>query len=237
MGNSWFQFKEFRIEQSRSAMKVCSDSCLFAALVAEEEASSAPAEILDPGCGTGLLSLMLAQKFSAAQIAGIEFDLGSAEDCLLNFQASPWAGRLRLLQADFCLLPPEKRFDLIVCNPPFFISHLPSPHPERRGAMHSKPEELDRWISSMAASLKPNGKSYLLLSESAATKIMPMANKAGLTASKNICLLRAPSKVWRVIICLVRKPANASHITENLVVQDENGHLNLFAKGILKSFY
>jgi tRNA1Val (adenine37-N6)-methyltransferase len=237
MGNSWFQFKEFRIEQSRSAMKVCSDSCLFAALVAEEEGRSAPAEILDPGCGTGLLSLLLAQKFSAAQFTGIELDSGSVEDCLLNFQASPWAGRLRLLQADFCLLAPEKRFDLIVCNPPFFISHLPSPHPERRGAMHSKPEELDRWISSMAASLKPNGKTYLLLSESAAPKILPMAEKAGMAVTKIIRLLRAPSKVWRVIICLMYKPSGASEIMENLVVQDENGRMNLFAQSILKPYY
>lgn len=237
MGNSWFQFREFRIEQGRSAMKVCSDSCLFAALVAKEEAGYCPEKILDPGCGTGLLSLMLAQEIPQAKITGIESDAGSAMDCRLNFRNSQWADRLQLIEADIHQMATDQLYDLIICNPPFFLAHLPSLKKERMIAMHNSHTDFSSWISFLAASIKENGRIHLLLSEDSATKIHNIAEKNGLRIQKITHLLRAPQKVWRVKICLEKNRPSEPLDIEILVVQEENGEFAPFAKGLLAQFY
>src|SRR5690554_7478352 len=76
-------------------------------------------KILDVGSGTGLLSLMLAQK-SDAKITAIEVDLKAYEEALYNISISPWSDRIEILNVDFKDFEPKQKFDLIICNPPYF---------------------------------------------------------------------------------------------------------------------
>ncbi|MEM9328789.1 MAG: methyltransferase [Bacteroidota bacterium] len=122
MANDFFQFKQFRIDQGQCAMKVTTDGCLFGALIA---LSGVERGILDIGTGTGLLSLMLAQR-SSASITALEIDPKAANQASLNFASSPWQARLQVRSQSlqtFSIDEGEEYFDTIVSNPPFFQNH------------------------------------------------------------------------------------------------------------------
>ena len=84
MGNSWFQFQQFRVEQDRCAMKISTDAVLLGSLAEGEDAKT----ILDIGTGTGVISLMLAQRFEQANIFAIEIDQDAFEQAKMNFEQS-----------------------------------------------------------------------------------------------------------------------------------------------------
>ena len=94
--NNWFQFKQFRIEQNRAAMKVGTDGVLLGSWTPTGDAF----RILDVGTGTGLVALMLAQR-STAEIDALEIDQLAFEEAMFNFEQSAWSGRLNCIQGDF----------------------------------------------------------------------------------------------------------------------------------------
>lgn len=110
-----FRFKQFEIYQEQTAMKVGTDGVLLGAWTKVSTAQS----ILDIGCGTGLLSLMLAQK-STAKITTLEVDPKAIEEAAYNVSISPWSEQIELVEADFQDFQAKTGFDLIICNPPFF---------------------------------------------------------------------------------------------------------------------
>jgi tRNA1Val (adenine37-N6)-methyltransferase len=127
-----FSFKQFTIEQDRCAMKVGTDGVLLGAWTSLE---SNPQTILDIGAGTGLIALMLAQRSTAEQIDAIEIDENAYEQCVENFENSPWADRLFCFHAsldEFAEEPEDEKYDLIVSNPPFFVPNEAELIPENR---------------------------------------------------------------------------------------------------------
>lgn len=114
-----FRFKKFEIHQHQCAMKVGTDGVLLGAYTEPVEAEN----ILDIGCGTGLLSLMLAQK-SKAKITAVEIDRIAAKQAQYNFSISPWSDRIEVIGSSIQAFHPKtsKRFDLIISNPPYFNS-------------------------------------------------------------------------------------------------------------------
>jgi tRNA1Val (adenine37-N6)-methyltransferase len=140
VANSFFQFKQFRVEQAACAMKVCTDACVLGALAPIAGAR----RILDIGTGTGLLALMAAQRTPLAHLEAVELEEAAAAQAAANFAASPWAGRLRLHPVPlgaFAATQPAL-FDHILCNPPFFRNALRSPNPQRTTARHTSEDTL-----------------------------------------------------------------------------------------------
>lgn len=129
MGDSVFRFKEFVVNQSRSAMKIGTDGVLLGAWC---DVSGA-CRILDVGCGTGLISLMMAQKNATAVIKAIDIDSEAVEEANGNFADSKWSARLSAFVADYRDYDCDVQFDAIVSNPPFFTEKVYSPD-ERRSA-------------------------------------------------------------------------------------------------------
>ena len=115
---STFQFKEFTIQQEKAAMKVGTDSILLGSWVDIGEAD----RILDIGAGTGLLSLMTAQRSNAMTIDAVEIDAAAHEEAVTNFENSPWADRLFCYHSSIQEFKDEvdEKYDLILSNPPFF---------------------------------------------------------------------------------------------------------------------
>jgi len=133
MPNDFFQFKQFSVRQDRCAMKVTLDACVFGAWIPLPESAR---RVLDVGTGTGLLALMLAQRYSDIQIDTVEIDEDAAVQAAENVAASPFADRINVIHADARNLPLHGRYDAVVSNPPFFSASLQSGNEKRMAARH-----------------------------------------------------------------------------------------------------
>lgn len=111
-----FTFKQFEIQQSKDVFRVGTDGVLLGALADVESASN----VLEVGTGTGLISLMLAQRNPHAEFLGLDINEDAAQLTRLNFENSPFRLRLKSSHQDFKTFETRDRFDLIVSNPPYF---------------------------------------------------------------------------------------------------------------------
>src|SRR5690349_10557815 len=121
MPNPYFRFKQFTVYHQHNAMKVTTDACLFGAWVAEQmhNEKDKVQSLLDIGTGTGLLSLMIAQK-NEVNIDAIEIDKASAEEANENIQNAPWKEHITIQHQDILEYHPGRLYDAIICNPPFY---------------------------------------------------------------------------------------------------------------------
>jgi tRNA1Val (adenine37-N6)-methyltransferase len=164
MATSYFQFKQFFIQQENCAMKVTTDACLFGAYCAERLKQNAK-NILDIGTGTGLLSLMLAQKNSTSLIDAVEIEEQAALQAKQNFQQSPWIERLKIHNTSIQQFShtTKNQFDFIITNPPFFNNDLKSDQQNRNLALHSTALNFEELIHCIKKLLSPTGKFAVLL--------------------------------------------------------------------------
>lgn len=129
-----FQCKQFYIAHQHCAMKVGTDALLLGAW-ADLPATGA---ILDIGAGSGILSLMLAQRSQGLQaITAVELDSAAAEQAAYNAEQSPWPHAITLVKGDILTYQSVQRYALIVSNPPFFQASLPSTDIARQQARHT----------------------------------------------------------------------------------------------------
>lgn len=114
-------------------MKISTDAVILGALTQ----AIAPSRILDIGTGTGVIALMLAQRFTETQITALELDPEAASQAAENCQASPFAQRIQVKEGRLQDYLEEEHFDLIVSNPPYFPDHLKSSDAKRNQALHT----------------------------------------------------------------------------------------------------
>ena len=137
MANTFFRFKQFLVHHDRCAMKVTTDGCLFGAGCAEEmeRTGGKGQHALDIGTGTGLLSLMVAQKNNIA-IDAVEIDAAATEQATENVGGSPWKNQIAVVHTDVVQWPHTDQFDFIFANPPFYENDLPSGKSRKNVAHH-----------------------------------------------------------------------------------------------------
>lgn len=151
-----FQFKQFTIHQDQCAMKVGTDGVLLGAWTA---LNHSPNSILDIGAGTGLIALQLAQRSNAELIDAIELDDAAYEQCVANFEASPWGDRLFCYHAGFDEFVEEmdEQYDLIVSNPPFYSEEVGSGDISRDKARQNNALPFDELLEGVSGLLHKNG--------------------------------------------------------------------------------
>ncbi|MBL7745377.1 MAG: methyltransferase [Chitinophagaceae bacterium] len=185
MANSYFRFKQFTIHQDRCAMKVTTDACLFGAWAAEKAGNQKPGtgSILDIGTGTGLLSLMLAQKINA-YIDAVEIDKEAAEQAAENVIATPWKERINIITGDVMNenVLPAKKYDSIISNPPFYENELTSENNRKNIAHHNEGLLLHELLNVIKRKLDTNGRFYLLLPYKRLTEAALLIQKHQLAA-------------------------------------------------------
>lgn len=175
--NNYFQFKQFTIQQDKSAMKVGTDGILIGSWVNVESCS----RILDVGTGTGLIALMLAQR-SNAKITAIEIETYAATEAEKNVANSNWARQIdvkNISYQDF-VKSSEYQFDLIVSNPPFFQNNLKADTQERNLARHNDSLPFTDLVFYSAKSLSDSGRLAVILPMEPAQVLEQLAREHGL---------------------------------------------------------
>jgi len=131
-----FEFKQFSLHQSESAFKLGTDSVVLGSWLPVINFQ----RVLDIGAGTGILALMMAQKLKEPNIVAVEMDEGSAADCSKNFERSKWNNCLSVANAnilDWSANNRVEKFDLVICNPPYFVDSLKNPDSRKSAARHT----------------------------------------------------------------------------------------------------
>jgi len=234
--NNYFQFKQFRIVQERSAMKVGMDGVLLGAWVN----TSGTEQILDIGTGTGLIALMMAQKNSSAQIDAIEIDPETFEEAVLNAGQSPWENRIQIECCSFqeFVALTYKKYDLIVSNPPFFAKDgLKAPAQNRAQARHSDSLPLQVLISGATNLLAENGRIALILPVENLPEIKNLVISNHLYLSRLCRIKPNPLKPdFRILVELTQKEFVT--IEEHLMIEFEKHHdYTPEYKELTKDFY
>jgi tRNA1Val (adenine37-N6)-methyltransferase len=234
MANDWFQFKQFTVQQGSCAMKVTTDACLFGAWAANCIKHHQHNSILDIGTGTGLLSLMLAQQ-SSATITAVEIDTNAAIQTAENFNASPWAERLKVQQLPIQEFSANTLFDIIISNPPFFDNDLKSQQTERNLALHSTALDFEDLIQSIDQHLSPIGRVFVLIPYHRADVFEKLAATKGLIVNRATTVQQTPTHdYFRQMLELSRIVQD--RIEDHVIIKSDNQYTPKFID-LLKDYY
>lgn len=171
-----FTFRQFIVRDERCGMKVGTDGTLLGAWASHPS----PSEVLDIGTGSGLVALMLAQRYPEAHIMAIDIDADAAEQAAENFQASPWGERLTSQTVSLQNYVPNHLFQLIVSNPPFFVDSLKNPDENRRLARHTDTLSFDALMERAAEMLTEDGVLAMVLPAEVEKKVLEIATRLDL---------------------------------------------------------
>jgi tRNA1Val (adenine37-N6)-methyltransferase len=180
-----------------------------------------PKKILDVGCGTGLIALQLAQRFSSSQIKAIDIDERACEATQMNFRNSPWSERLGVVMGDFSDPSSiiDSDFDLIVSNPPYFQG-AETVEDSRTLARNANHLPLQLLIQSSYHLLKAEGLFSLILPSDRFSEVQNVALEAGFKI-RRYCLVkgRLDLPVKRVMLELQKTTSTIVAEREELVIE------------------
>ena len=230
---STFKFKQFQVTQNKAAAKVGTDAVLLGAWTPINNNTE---KILDIGTGTGVISLMLAQRTQNSHISAVEIDLDAFEEAKFNFEASPWTNRLKCLKSDIKTLFFSSYFDLIVSNPPFYTEKTFAPNNKRNLARNVSSLEFSDLIEKVDSLLSHDGIFSLIIPFKEELHICELAAKHNLFP-KRITRVRgnknAPIK--RSLIAFGREQKKST--PEELIIEVERHIYTQEYKELTKDFY
>ena len=205
---SKFRFKEFSIQQDVNTHKVGTDAMLLGAYIDASKQSLG----LDIGSGTGVLSLMLAQRNPSIQITCIEIDEKSSGECTNNVNNSPWFNRIETIHADFTQYDFQQNFDLIFTNPPYYFTDNSSNDATMR-TKHITLTKIEEWFCKIASLLLPEGVVWMIWPSESSKTIIEIASAHKLFVLTKINLYSKANILSRTILCF--------SFQENKAVNDE----------------
>jgi len=234
MANDYFQFKHFVVHQQHCAMKVGTDGTLLGAWA---QAPSNACRILDIGTGTGLIALMMAQRFPQASVFGVEIDTEAVAQATENVMESPFSDRISIQKEDITQLEDTDGFDAIVCNPPFFVNSLTCPDKQRTTARHTVSLTYEKLIKSVCRLLKCDGFFSVVIPSESRQEFEAYARLGGLFISR-VCIVRTtPNKIpKRQLIEFKKSPVNKL-FTEDVVLEQSPHIRSEWYQQLTNDFY
>jgi tRNA1Val (adenine37-N6)-methyltransferase len=224
---SIFRFKHFEVKQAANPLKVGTDSMLLGALIDVSNHKRA----LDLGAGTGVLSLMIAQKNPTIKINAVEIHSEGHQECCYNFIQSPWSERLTAYHGDYFDFPFVETYDLIFSNPPYFLNALESKSRDLNRAKHSNSTDFFRFFKLVETLLDWDGKCWLILPSEKFKFFISIAAKNDLFP---IQIIRIHSKKnkrnIRVIICFSKVKPDEVKIRETTIRNDDGTYSEEYKK-------
>lgn len=234
MANGYFQFKQFTIHQQYCAMKVGTDGTLLGAWAL---ASESPCRIVDIGTGTGLIALMMAQRYPQAKVTAIDIDDGAVRQAKENVSASPFADRINVIKADVLTFEEEEKYDSIVCNPPFFEDSLTCPDPQRTEARHTVSLGYRQLMEVAFRLLKDDGHFSLIIPSDCRERLESEAHLRGFFLSRVCCIQTTPKKApKRYMIELSKQPVNEVDTTNGILESSPQVRSDWYRE-LTKEFY
>ena len=233
MSNPWFQFKKFRIQHDRCAMKVGTDGVLLGAWAPLQDGT----KVLDIGTGSGLIALMLAQRFPSSSILGIDIDEAAVSQARENVEASSFAERVEIRHCALQDLDtPDGAFDAVVCNPPFFEENLLPPDASRSAARHTTSLPFNELITSAARLLRANGRFCVILPTPAFETFHLQCFAQGLLLERRCMIQTSPTKAPKRTMACFCKSTQVSR-REELLTLTENGRRSEAYTLLTRDFY
>jgi len=230
-----FNFKQFTINQDRCAMKIGTDGVLLGAWTGLE---NHPKSILDIGAGTGLLALMLAQRGLAKNIEALEIDEDAYEQCVENFEASPWADRLFCYHAglDEFIEEIDEPYDLIISNPPFYTEDVSSGNTSRDTARQNQSLPFDELLEGVSKLLSPDGLFATIIPYKEELDFIKLAASFQLFPKRVLRVRGNPSaEIKRSLLEFSFKAEKI--LTEELTIEIKRHEYTLAYKKLTKEFY
>ncbi|OSS38152.1 tRNA (adenine37-N(6))-methyltransferase TrmN6 [Christiangramia flava JLT2011] len=218
-------------------MKIGTDGVLLGAWASIDHS---PGSILDIGAGTGIISLMLAQRSEAFQIDAIEIEENAYEQTVDNFEASDWGDRLFCYHADFDEfveeMQDEEQYDLIISNPPFYSEDYKSGDQNRDQARFADALPLSELIPGTSLLLSENGHFDIIIPFSEEEYAIQIAQNSGLFPRK-ITRVKGNSEapIKRSLISFQK--ANTTSEIDELIIEISRHHYTEDYKNLVQDFY
>ncbi|WP_306521154.1 tRNA1(Val) (adenine(37)-N6)-methyltransferase [Rheinheimera sp.] len=247
-----FRCKQFYVDHDACAMKVGTDALLLGAWAEVPQKGA----ILDIGCGSGILSLMLAQRTLPSVILdAVELDSAAATQAKSNVSQSLWANRIRVIERDILTYPDScdhldhRRYQLIISNPPFFAAALVSKDQQRAKARHTDSLSFAALLATAALLLADDGLFSLILPCEAAEQLLQLALASGWCLQRRTLVSTLPGKMpIRTLLTLSRSnqliaptptsPVDAQNTNEDtLVIHQADGGYSEQYRWLLRDFY
>jgi tRNA1Val (adenine37-N6)-methyltransferase len=232
---SHFHFKKFSISHERSTMKVGTDAVLLGAWASVGDAK----RILDIGTGNGTIALMLAQRsVDLSEIDAVEIEATDALQAAENFNQSRWKHKLHMHHSSIQSFYPDKKYNLIVSNPPYFSNSQSPPDQRRYHARHTIKLNHNDLTTAVIRLLEDDGKFNVVLPYEEGVRFMELAETKMLYCSRRFSFrTRAEKKVERLLIEFQRQP-QAAATGEILLYKNKTGEIwDDTYKNLTRDFY
>ncbi|TKC06197.1 tRNA1(Val) (adenine(37)-N6)-methyltransferase [Pedobacter frigoris] len=232
---SVFKFKQFEVDQDGCAMKINTDGVILGATAVH----NSPKRLLDIGTGTGVIAMMLAQRFPDAFIDAVEIDESAAIAATRNFEASAFNTRSVVYHSDINSYVTTSRYDLIVSNPPYFVNDLKNTEQRKTIARHADETFFEALLAKVAMLLNEDGSFWMILPVKQADFIVEKSLEYHLALHRQINICSDERKpVIRKVVCL-GKAANekAQVVAETFYIYEKEGVYTDAYKALLKDFF
>lgn len=229
-----FRFKQFNVNQAGCTMKINTDGVLLAVKANQDHNVG---HILDIGTGTGVMALMLAQRYPDAYVESIDIDEGAVTCAQLNFENSPFADRLSAYQTGIEDYETSSVFDLIVSNPPFFINSLKNPDKRKSLSRHGSTQFYKFLFNKCSALLSADGSFQIIWPMEIRDQTLSLSLSAHLYLNNEVYISSFPDSAPFRVISTFKKRSPDSYVSKNFNIYKEEKVYSEQYKELLKPFF